>query len=573
MRAFRPVNSRRRSLFDARTGSGLPVIGYFILFVFLSLAGSLAPLGIAQESDPEDSAQAAPVESEDSSEDRPVLPANESEPASEDADEAENDEAVPDGASGKKSVVYGKIDGEINMAESAFVNRLLEEAKAADADILLLEINTFGGRVDAAVAIRDALMDAPHETVIFINKRAISAGALISLACERIAISPGGTIGAATPVSSSPGQEVPEAVQEKYLSYFRQEMRSTAESRGRDGDIAEALVDKDKEVPELSEKGKLLTLTTKTALEHGFADFEADSLEAVLAEIGGRVADMESVDRSWSENLAAFLTSQAIASMLMLGMMVFGYLEYQTPGFGFFGGIAIFCFVLLYFSHYLVNLAGHEELILFGLGVILLVVEMLVLPGAAIFGTLGAMCVLASLVLLLMAGDWSDISLENPFTMEAMEWVAMSIVGSGFVMVGLARFVLMPVKGEGSRGGLLLQKELTADQGFSSHEEDPEAESWVGKTGRAVTQLRPAGKALIEGRRVNVETEGEFIAKDESIVVLRRVEGRIVVAGAPAAGAPAAGSPAAEAVGQDSKLSELGDSEPNASEPKTEEKG
>ena len=517
MTAFLPSDDPR--------GRRLP--GLLMLAVLLFLAAALAPLGTAQEdgtAQKDGTAASDPV----SSEGTPPPDTTASEPS-----------LSPE--PGTKRVVYGKIDGEINMAESAFVNRLLDEAKRADADVLLLELNTFGGRVDAAVAIRDALMDAPQETVVFINKRAISAGALISLACNRIAISSGGTIGAATPVSSQPGQEIPEAVEEKYLSYFRQEMRSTAEARGRNGDIAEALVDREAEVEGVSEKGKLLTLTTKTALEHGFADFQASSVDEVLAEIGGRLT--ETVDRSWSENLAAFMTSQAVASMLMLGMMLFGYLEYQTPGFGFFGAVAIACFVLLYFSHYLVNLAGHEELILFAIGVVLLVVEMLVLPGFAVFGTLGAACVLGAMVMVLMAGDWSDVSLENPFTVEAMEWVALSIVGSGVAMVGVARFVLMPMRGEGRRGGLLLPKELSTEQGYTSHEQDPEAESWIGKTGVALTQLRPTGKARIEGRRVDVETEGEWVAKDHKIVVLRRVEGRIVVA---SSGEPAVAADAVE---------------------------
>ena len=516
MRAFSALSS------DPLMGPRLGLIG-----VFLVLCVPLLSI-TAQESG--DTPSQEPAAEEPSS---PAVAENDS-PAP--ADEQDSPESTEPVETGLKKVVYGKVDGEINMAESAFITRLLDQANQQRADVVLIELNTFGGRVDAAVAIRDALMDAPQETVVFINKRAISAGALISLACNRIAISPGATIGAAMPVSSNPGQEIPEAVQEKYLSYFRQEMRSTAETRGRNGDIAEALVDKDIEVPDISEKGKLLTLTTRTALETGMADFEADSVDAVLAEIGGSAAGLSPVDRSWSEALAAFLTSQAIASLLLLGMMLFGYLEYQTPGFGFFGAAAVACFVLLYFSHYLVNLAGHEELLLFAIGVMLIAAEVFIAPGAAIFATLGAMCILGSTIMLLMAGDWTDITLENPFTQEAMELVALSLVGSFVGMLAVARFFVLPVRGEGTRGGLLLQAQLSTEEGYQSHEPDPEAEASIGMRGKALTPLRPAGKARIDGRRVNVETEGEFVEKGEEIEVLRRVEGRLVVqkAGTPA---------------------------------------
>ena len=263
---------------------------------------AMLPTALAQEPAAEPSGEAEPAAKEPATE-----PSGEAEPAVKEPVERR----VP--AGGK--VVVGRIDGEINLAASAYVKRLIEAATVAEAAVLMIELNTFGGRVDAAVLIRDALIDAPMHTAVFINKRAISAGALISLACHSIAISPGGTIGAATPILGGPGQELPEAVAEKYLSYFRQEMRSTAETRGRDGDIAEAMVDASKEVPGISEEGKLLTLNTKTALEHGMADAEASSLEQALAALELDVGPVEELERSWSEELVGFLTSQAVASL------------------------------------------------------------------------------------------------------------------------------------------------------------------------------------------------------------------------------------------------------------------
>ena len=421
-------------------------------------------------------------------------------------------------------VVIGRIDGDINLAASAYVKRLIETATAAEAAVLMIELNTFGGRIDAAVLIRDALIDAPMHTAVFINKRAISAGALISIACNSIAISPGGTIGAATPVATGPGQEMPQAVEEKYLSYFRQEMRSTAETRGRDGDIAEAMVDADAEVEGVIEKGKVLTLNTQSALEHRMADVEARSVEQALERLG-LDGPIEELDRTWSETLVGFLTSSAIVSILMLGMMVLGYMELQTPGFGVFGAGALACFLLLYFSHYLVDLAGYEELLLFTLGAILVIVELFAFPGFGLLGIGGLIAMLASSVMMLMAGDWSDVTFHNPFTLDAVARVAVSLALTVVVLAVMVRFVTFDVRSPLGRR-LILGDGLEAEAGFESHQRSADL---VGATGAALTPLRPAGKARIGGQRRNVETEGDFIERGERVRVLRQESGRIVV--------------------------------------------
>jgi len=436
--------------------------------------------------------------------------------------------AVPgaDPAATAGVVLIGRIDGDITLSESAYVKRLIEAAEERGSIALVLEINTFGGRVDAAVAIRDALLEVEIPTVAYINKRAISAGALISLACEKIAISPGGTIGAATPITTSPGQELPAPVEEKYLSYFRQEMRVTAETRGRNGDIAEAMVDADYEIPEISEQGKLLTLTTRTALEHGIADIEAKTLELALVGLGIE-GPHEELERTWSEDLVAFLTSSAIVGLLSAGMFMLAYLEYQTPGFGAFGIGAISCFLLLYFGHYLVNLAGWEELMLFALGVFLLVLEMFVFPGFGVAGIAGLLAMIGSVTLLLMAGDWSDVRLTNPFSLDALVlvlWAAAAAVLGMFVLMRL-----LPDSADSVLGGkMVLAGGLTSDAGYLSHALPETTESQT-TAGIALTPLRPSGRGRFGDRRIQVETEGEFINSGDAIRILRREPGRIIV--------------------------------------------
>jgi membrane-bound serine protease (ClpP class) len=182
-----------------------------------------------------------------------------------------------------RPVVYVvPITGMIDLGLAPFVDRMLAEAPGTAATAVILEINTFGGRVDAAVLIRDALLRARVRTVAFVNKRAISAGALIILAAETIVMADGGTIGAAMPVEmGSPGGAA-QPVAEKTVSYMRKEFRATAESRKRPPLLAEAMVDADVEIPGVIEKGKLLTLTTEEALQHRLADVRAESLDAVV---------------------------------------------------------------------------------------------------------------------------------------------------------------------------------------------------------------------------------------------------------------------------------------------------
>lgn len=430
-------------------------------------------------------------------------------------------ESVSDDPRRVASVVLGEIDSDIGLAESAYLQRLLERARDEDADYILLRLNTFGGRVDAAVAMRDALLDAEAETVVFIDKRAISAGALISYACDVVVMAKGGTIGAATPVTQS-AAEMPEAVEEKYLSYFREEMRSTAEANDRDPDIAEAMVDATVEVEEISEAGKLLTLGTKRALELGVADFEAEDFDSIYAQLGIEPQVLGSVERSWSEDLVAFLTSMPVASLLGLAMLVFGYLEIQTPGVGIFGALAFVCAMLLYFSHSLVNLAGSEELIFFGIGVALMLVEMFVIPGFGIAGILGLASIGVSMTLLLMAGDWGDLRIDNPFTLDAVERVGWTF------LIGLAVIGLM-IRALPKRqiAGITLGSPLSTAEGYASHTDT--GPTLLGARGVALSDLRPSGKARIDRQRLDVEAVGEWIPRDAPIEVVRRIEGRIVV--------------------------------------------
>src|SRR5688500_7029421 len=229
---------------------------------------------------------------------------------------------LPIGASGQDRprpaplVYVAPVEGIIDLGLAPFVQRVLDEATAAGAAAVVLDINTFGGRVDAAVQIRDALLSARVPTVAYVNRRAISAGALISLAAEHLVMAPGATIGAATPVMAGQPGGATQAVSEKTVSYVRKEFRATAESRKRPALIAEAMVDPDVAIRGVIEKGKLLTLTTEEALKHKVAEFQAESLAAALERLGIAGAELRPASPNWAENLVRFLTHPVLSSLL-----------------------------------------------------------------------------------------------------------------------------------------------------------------------------------------------------------------------------------------------------------------
>jgi membrane-bound serine protease (ClpP class) len=418
-----------------------------------------------------------------------------------------------------RPVVYvAPIEGMIDLGLAPFVRRVLDEAAEAGAAAVILEINTFGGRVDAAVLIRDALLRSQVRTVAFVNKRAISAGALISLAAERIVMADGGTIGAATPVElGAPGAPA-QPVAEKTVSYMRKEFRATAESRKRPPLLAEAMVDADVAIPGVIAKGKLLTLTTQEALKHKLADARADHLDAVLASLDLANADVRRATPTWAERLVRFLTHPVVSSLLMtigiLGIIV----EIRTPGFGVPGSLGVISLALFFWGHWLVRLAGWEELLLVGVGLILLAIEVFVTPGFGVTGVLGLTALIGGLGLSLVGAGATWV-----VVITAVGQVAASLLLAFAVSLVLLRF--LPRLPFGRR--LILETELTAHEGFASAPETDRA--WLGKRGTAASPLRPAGIADIEGERVDVVSDGEFIEAGEPLTVIRVDGNRIVV--------------------------------------------
>ena len=422
-------------------------------------------------------------------------------------------------AAQQKSVAYvAPIDGVIDLGLAPYVQRVLDEATAADAQAVIFEINTFGGRVDAAVVIRDALLNAKIKTVAFINKRAISAGALISLAAEKIVMADGGTIGAATPVQIGQPGTPAQPVEEKTVSYVRTEFRATAETRKRPALIAEAMVDADVEIRGLIQKGKLLTLTTEQAIKHKVADIRGQTLEEVLDYLDLSGAQVRRMSPNWAEGLVRFLTNPTISSLLLTVGMLGIILEIRTPGFGIPGALGITSLALFFWGHWLVQLAGWEELLLVGFGLLLLVLEVFVIPGFGVAGTLGIAALIGGLSLSLFGAgaSWE-------FILKAAGRVVFSLLLALGASLLMLRF--LPRLPFGRR--LILETGLAAGEGYASAPERDKI--WQAKEGKALTTLRPAGIAEIEGERVDVVSDGEFIESGAPIIVTLVDGNRIVV--------------------------------------------
>jgi membrane-bound serine protease (ClpP class) len=425
---------------------------------------------------------------------------------------------VPPAPTARPVVYVLPIHGVVDLGLAPFIERVLDAAVAARAAAVILEVNTFGGRVDAAVVIRDALLRARVPTVAFVDKRAISAGALIALAAERIAMADGGTIGAATPVEIGASGDSPRPVAEKTVSYVRKEFRATAETRKRPARLAEAMVDADVEIPGLNAKGKLLTLTTEEALRHGIADFSASSVAAVLTTLGLDGAEIRRVTPAWAETLVRFLTQPLVSSLLttigILGIIV----ELRTPGFGVPGALGMLSLGLFFWGHWLARLAGWEEVLLVAGGLVLLTVEIFVTPGFGLAGTLGLVALVAGLGLSLVgSGATWDVILG------AAGQVVLSLLLAIAASLAMLRF--LPRLPFGRR--LVLETELGAGEGFASTTATDLM--WLGKRGMAASTLRPAGIATFEGERVDVVSDGEFIDAGDPITVVKVDGNRIVV--------------------------------------------
>ncbi|MDH7604175.1 MAG: NfeD family protein [Melioribacter sp.] len=415
-----------------------------------------------------------------------------------------------------QKIYYGNIEGDIDLGLAPYVKRVINEAEKNSALAIIFRINTFGGRVDAATQIKDAILNSKIRTIAFIDKRAISAGALIALSCEKIVMVPGASIGATTVVDQT-GQKQ----SEKYQSYMRSEMRATAEKNGRRTDIAQGMVDEKIVVPDLQDDStKLITLTSEEALKFKMADTILTSIEEVKDAFGYKNAKTFSITSNWAEDFVRFLSNPIVSSLLIMIGLIGLYTEIKTPGWGLPGTLGLICLALFFGSGYILQLASIIEIIIFILGLILLLIEIFVIPGFGLFGIIGIALMIAGLFLGLIS-DFPIVDMN--LISYAIIQLAVTFLATAIVITFLIKF--LPKTNMFNK--LILQEKVKEKSGYAVKEKFIDL---IGKEGIALTDLRPSGTALIDGKRIDVVTEGDYINHDTQIIV-KNVEGSKIVVG------------------------------------------
>ena len=412
--------------------------------------------------------------------------------------------AMPIPAQNRRMVYRVPVTGVIELGLAPYIERSVSEAAAAGASAIVLDIDTPGGRVDAAERIADVLSDSEVPVYSLVNRRAFSAGALIALSTSRIYMRPGSVIGAATPVDGS-GKKAPE----KIVSAMRSEMRALAETQGLDPTVAAAMVDEDVEIDGVVETGKLLTLTTAEAVALDYA-VEIEDLDALLTALGYGGADVVTSEINWAERIVRFFSHPVVAPFLLslgfLGLLA----EIKTPSFGLAGAAGILSLSLFFGSHLIVGLAGLEDLLIFGVGLALVGVEVLLIPGFGLFGIIGALGITAGLYLSLMG----SLPTSDDFTRAGLvlSTTVLLIVVSAWVMIRS-----LPRSSRLAKSGIFLLQRTAKSIGYESAEARVDM---VGVTGKAITDLRPSGTGLFGEERIDVVSESEWITEGTPIRIM-----------------------------------------------------
>jgi membrane-bound serine protease (ClpP class) len=410
-----------------------------------------------------------------------------------------------------KKIYLFEIREEIAKPAWLKTQKAFDEAKEMGADLILIHMNTYGGLVDIADSIRTIILNSPIPVWVFIDNNAASAGALISIACDSIYMRKGGSIGAATVVTQDA-----QALPDKYQSYMRSMMRSTAEAQGRNPDIAEAMVDPDVYVEGVSDSGKVLTFTTSEAIEHNFCEGQAENIEELLEMAGITEYEIIKQELTPLDKVRGFLVSPVISGLLIMIIIGGLYFELQTPGIGFPLAASVVAALLYFAPLYLEGLANHWEILLFIVGVILLAVEVFAIPGFGVTGISGIVLVVVSLAFSMVESDGFKVQPEN-----------LDQLGKSFALVLISMFLglissfWIAKKTLQSRflGHLALNTEQISSEGYTSA--NLLMKDLVGAEAETATILRPSGKIILNGEYYDATAEAGFIEKGEKVIVTK----------------------------------------------------
>lgn len=445
-------------------------------------------------------------------------------------------DSISSGNAGKKLVYKFDIKENIMPGTWRKTRQAFQEADSLHADIFLIHMNTYGGTVLDADSIRTKILNSPIPVYVFIDNNAASAGALISVACDSIYMRPGSSIGAATVVNQT-GQQMPD----KYQSYMRSIMRSTAEAHGgdsiitgndtifkwlRDPKIAEAMVDESIYIPGIIDTGKVLTFTPAEAVKYGFCEGIEENIPGVLKKLGIADYELKEYKPTFIEKVIGFLVNPVVSGILIMAILGGLYFELQTPGIGFPLIVALIAATAYFAPLYLEGLAANWEILLFAAGLILIAVEIFALPGFGVAGISGIILSFAGLVLSLINNVNFDFEGVQPEKITAALATVIVAVFSGFVLS-----LLLSKKLFSSRSGVLANLSLyevqEKSQGFVGV--DPALALLAGKTGTAWTVLRPSGKVRIEDKIYDAVSLYGMIEKGSPVLVVRAEAAQLYV--------------------------------------------
>lgn len=454
------------------------------------------------------------------------------------ADAPVPEQKVP--AAAKKTIVYVlPVKDEISDPTLYILRRGLKEAIDQKADAVVLDVDTPGGELGVTLEIMEALQKFPGQSMAYVNKEAMSAGAFISASTGEIYFAPGGVIGAAAPVTSG-GGDIDATMKDKLVSYMKGKVRAVSEGKGYRGEVVSAMIDKDYELKIgekiIKAKGSLLTLTASEALEkYGeppqalLGAGKAETIMALLAaKYGAGNFEVKHFEITWSESLAKYLTS--LAPILMgLGMLAL-FVEFKTPGFGWPGMVGITLMALVFLGSYVAGLSGHEPILIFGLGLVLVAVELFFFPGVAIVAIAGLVLMFGSLVWAmadLWPGEPVSVAWSGDVFVQPLRSVGLGLALS--VLLGAALLRYLPK-------GWLWDKMIvgtvvggSAQVAGAAPEIMAEISSVIGQRGVAVTVLRPSGQVEVGGRRYEAKVEVGGIDAGDAIVVRGRTDFGLVV--------------------------------------------
>ena len=434
-----------------------------------------------------------------------------------------------------KKVYILNIKQEIGPSAWRNTQKAFENAEKQKSDLLIIHMNTYGGAVDMADSIRTKIINSEIPVYVFIDNNAASAGALISIACDSIYMREGAKIGAATVVTQT-GEKAPD----KYQSYMRATMRSTAEAKGKDTVItaidtiikwrrnpliAEAMVDEDVYIKDIIDSTKILTFTTNEAIKNNFCEAKVESIDEVLANAGITNYSIQEYEPDFIETIIGFLVNPVFHSLLI--MLIIGglYFELQSPGIGFPLAASIFAAVLYFAPLYLEGMAQNWEIIIFIAGVILIGLEIFVVPGFGVTGISGIVLVIAGLTLSLVDNnifEYHSFEYGAKIVFEAFALVIISLTVSFIASIFLGKRLMLNTP----LNQFVLKKEQNIDDGYVAVNVK---NNIVGEQGTAITDLRPSGKIMVNNEVIDAIAEFGFVEKNKQIIVSRFETGQAYV--------------------------------------------